>query len=176
MSEPFLSEIRMFGFNWPPRGWAQCDGQSISINSNQALYALLGVTYGGNGRTNFNLPDMRGRTPMHANDGQYSSGQKGGVEKVTLNDTQIPIHSHDVNATTTDANTNMFDNNIIAAGFDSRTSKLNPLNMYAPANNLININIASVSSEGSGNSHNNNQPSCVVNFCIAIEGQFPNRN
>jgi len=175
MSEPFLSEIRMFGFNWPPRKWAQCDGQSIPINGNQALYSLLGTTYGGDGQTKFNLPDMRGRTSVHGDGGGYSFGQKGGIENVTLDKTQIPNHSHLVNATTTNGDTKTFTNTIFAAGYDKRTGEEKPVDMYAAAENLVNLNEGSVTHTG-GQSHNNKQPSCVVNFCIAIDGQFPLRD
>jgi len=176
MSEPFLSEIKIFGFNWPPKGWAQCDGQILPINQNEALFSLVGTKYGGDGQTSFALPDMRGRTPMHANGGKYSFGQKGGEEKVTLDITQIPEHSHELNGTTENADTKVFTNTIIAAGYDLRPSKLNPLDMYAPADNLTSLNPSSVVAKGSSASHDNKQPSCVVNFCIAVQGQFPSRD
>lgn len=176
MSEPFLSEIKMFGFGWPPKGWAQCDGQVLPISQNQALFSLVGTKYGGDGYNNFALPDMRGRTPMHANDGKYRIGQKGGEENVTLDTTQIPGHTHTINGTTANADTKTFTNNTIAAGYDLRPSKLNPLDMYAPADNLESLNPDTVATKGSDGSHNNKQPSCVVNFCIAVQGQFPSRD
>lgn len=176
MSEPFISEIKIFGFGWPPRDWAQCDGQILPINQNQSLYALLGIKYGGDGRTSFALPDMRGRTPMHAKGGVFSFGQRFGVESVTLTDTEMPEHVHAVKATNENANTITFTGNILAAGFDARASKNIPVNMYAPAQNLVTLNPSSVTATGSSQPHENQQPSCVVNFCIALQGLFPSRN
>jgi microcystin-dependent protein len=175
MSEPFLSEIKIFGFNFAPRGWAQCDGQILPINQNQSLYSLLGTTYGGDGRTSFALPDMRGRVPLHANGGQYSFGQKAGAESVTLTGAEIPSHSHAVNGTSENGDTNTFTGNSLAAGFDSRTVKQKAAEVYAPAANLINLHSSTVASTGGSLPHNNLQPSCVVNFCIALQGLFPSR-
>ncbi|RHW77997.1 phage tail protein [Colwellia sp. RSH04] len=175
MSEPFLSEIKIFGFNWPPRNWAQCDGQLLAINQNQSLFALVGTKFGGDGITNFALPDMRGRTPMHANDGKYNLGQKGGEEKVTLSEEEMPSHRHIVRANTDNADTNEFSGKALAAGFDSRSSVQKPANMYTPANNLVSLHAESVSNVN-GQAHTNEQPSCVVNFCIALQGQFPTRD
>jgi len=176
MSEPFLSEIKIFAFGWPPRDWAQCDGQILPISQNESLYSLLGTRYGGDGRTSFALPDMRGRTPMHAKGGTYSFGQKSGVESVTLTDAQLPTHEHSVKATSENADTDTFTDNILAAGFDSRASKSNPVNMYAPGQNLVTLNPLSVTTTGSSQPHENQQPSCVVNFCIALQGAFPPRS
>ncbi|MBU2871895.1 tail fiber protein [Colwellia sp. E2M01] len=176
MSEPFLSEIKIFGFDWPPRNWAKCDGQIIPINQNQSLYALLGSTYGGDGRTNFALPDLRGRTPMHAIGGATKLGERGGAESVTLTEAELPNHQHFVNATGENANTATFSGNIIAAGFDDRDNKKTPINMYAPAENLVALNPHSISAAGASRPHNNQQPSCVVNFCISLQGLFPARN
>lgn len=176
MSEPFISEIRIFGFGWPPRDWAQCDGQILPIEQNQALYSLLGTHFGGDGYTSFALPDLRGRVPMHANNGNSTIGMRGGTENVTLTEDEIPNHGHTVKATTSNADTNTFSGSILAAGFDKRALQQNPLDMYGPAENLISLHSDSVTSVYAGQSHNNLQPSCVLNFCIALKGAFPTRD
>ena len=173
MAEPFLSEIRMFGFGWPPRGWAQCDGQILPINQNQSLYSLLGTTYGGDGRTTFALPDMRSRTPA-GDDAQLPQGAKPGVEHVTLTAAEMPAHSHTVKATTSNATTKQFTGSMLATAVDKTQNT--PTNMYAPAASLVALAPASVSTAGAGMSHDNNQPSITVNFCIALQGLFPSRN
>lgn len=174
MAEPFLSEMRMFGFGWPPRGWAACNGQIIPINQNQSLYSLLGTSYGGDGRTTFALPDMRGRVPVHEH--ISSSATRAGVESVTLTLEQLPAHNHTMRATTSNGNVKTFAGNIAASGFDDRANKQLPVNMYGPATSLVNLNPESVTLNGSGLSHSNMQPSTVVNFCIALSGLFPSRN
>ena len=173
MAEPFLSEIRMFGFGWPPRGWAQCDGQILPINQNQSLYSLLGTTYGGDGRTSFALPDMRSRTPA-GDDAQLPQGAKPGVEHVTLTAAEMPPHSHTVKATTADGTTKNFGGGVLATAFDKKSST--QTNMYAPATSLVALAPASVSTAGAGMAHDNNQPSIAVNFCIALQGLFPSRS
>jgi len=174
MAEPFLSEMRMFGFGWAPRGWATCDGQILPINQNQSLFSLLGTTFGGDGRTSFALPDMRSRVPVHGHGNHF--GAQGGVESVSLTPGEMAAHTHAMNATTSNGNSKDFAGNIAAAGFDSRTGKEQPVNMYGPATNLISLNAESVTLNGSGLSHENMQPSTVVNFCIALSGLFPSRN
>lgn len=174
MSEPFQSEIRMFGFSFAPRNWATCDGQLMSINQNQTLYALIGSEFGGDGRTTFALPDLRGRVPVHGRGALL--GNKSGAENVTLTTNELPTHNHTVKATTSNANTKTFTSNILAAGYDKRTSEQHPVNMYAPATNLVALNEKTVTDNGSGQSHNNMQPSIVVNFCMALLGTFPSRN
>lgn len=171
MAEPFLSEIRMFGFGWPPRGWAECDGQILPINQNQSLYSLLGTTYGGDGRTSFALPDLRSRTPVGM-DASLHQGQREGVENVTLTDANIPVHRHAVNATTEAGTTKSFDGNILASAVDSGS----PTDYYAEPQNLVSFASQSVSYIGGSMSHSNEQPSLVVNFCIAMQGLFPSRN
>lgn len=173
MSEPFLSEIRMFGFGWPPRGWAQCDGQILPINQNQSLYSLLGTTYGGDGRTSFALPDMRSRTPA-GDDAELGLGVKVGVDQVILTEAEMPAHNHVVNATTANGSTKQFSGSVLAAGYDK--PKTLASNMYSPATSLVALAPSSVSTAGSGMAHENNQPSIAVNFCIALQGLFPSRN
>jgi len=176
MSEPFIGEIRMVGFNFAPRGWALCDGQLLPIAQNQALFALLGVTYGGNGTTTFGLPDLRGRVPVHQGDGPATSpyviGQSGGTETVTLLTTQIPAHTHALagfNGTPTTSNPS---GAFIAS---AQTTDGNAVNSFAPSANAV-LSPASVGASGGSQPHNNIQPYLCVNFIIATTGIFPTRN
>ena len=168
MSEPFLAEIRMMGFNFAPRGWALCDGQILPINQNQSLYSLLGTIYGGDGRTSFALPDLRGRTPIHVGQdlgSTFSEGQKGGQETHTLSAAEMPQHNHTVNTSAADGNSPIPIDNSLAGynnGFNSGSNSVNLTN--------------EVTNAGGGQGHNNMQPTLVVNFCIAIQGLFPPRN
>lgn len=170
MSEPFLAEIRMVGFNFAPRGWAFCDGQILPINQNQSLYSLLGTTYGGDGRTSFALPDLRSRTPVHVDDG-ISLGQKGGAETVTLTVAEMASHSHVWNASAAIANrfapTNL---NLIA------TQSPNGGIFADPSATPAQMNSDTVTFAGGGQAHDNMQPYLTVNFCIALRGLFPSRN
>jgi len=165
MSEPFLAEVRMVGFNFAPRGWAFCDGQILPINQNQSLYSLLGTTYGGDGRTSFALPDLRGRVPLHVGNG-HSEGNKGGEETHTLDVAEMPSHDHIAQASSAQADTNIPINNILAQA----------LNVYADATTTTTLRTGSVTHTGGGHAHNNMQPSLAVNFCIALQGLFPSRN
>lgn len=167
MSEPFLGEIRMMGFNFPPRGWAQCDGAILPIAQNQSLYSLLGTTFGGDGRTSFALPDMRSRVPLGPGNG-YSQGQRAGVEAVTLTSNQLAGHSHTLEATSADASPGAATGTSVygKAGFPG----------YGAAQNLTATSPASVSNAGNNGAHTNMQPIQVINFCIALKGLFPSRN
>lgn len=168
MSEPFLAEIRIMGFNFAPRNWAFCDGQILPINQNQSLYSLLGTTYGGDGRTSFALPDLRGRAPMHE-DSRYRLGVKGGAETVTLTTAEIPSHGHPRLATTSAADTSDPAGNMHATTGGGRR----PVTPYAAPGNEVNMQ--STSSVG-GQAHNNMQPYLALNFAIALRGLFPSRN
>lgn len=175
MSEPFLAEIRIVGFNFAPRGWAFCDGQILPINQNQSLYSLLGTTYGGDGRTSFALPDMRGRTPIHVgrSDGgaDHREGQKGGEETHTLSITEMPNHNHGVNA---------------SASSNASTSSTIPQDRYF--GNVVSgesayadaaspqHHINTITNTGGSQAHDNMQPYLALNFCIALQGLFPSRN
>jgi len=171
MSEPFIGEIKMYGFNWPPKNWAQCDGALIPLKENPALYTLIGTAYGGDGQTNFALPDLRGRVPLHrgilGNYG-YTLGDKGGLEYVPLGESQLPSHTHSLNVTndpgTAHAGT---EDRIFAASNTSET--------YGPAKKLTNLNESTCSFEGGSAQHKNIQPIQVVNFCISLDGIFPQR-
>jgi len=168
MSEPFLAEIRMMCFNFAPRGWAFCDWQILPINQNQSLYSLLGTTYGGDGRTTFALPEMRGRVPIHVgSDGgsSYTEGQKGGEENHTLAINEMPQHSHNINTSANDGNAPIPVDNTLGGFNNAYNGGTNPVNMTAELANA-----------GGGQPHNNMQPTIAVNFCIALQGLFPPRN
>lgn len=171
MSEPFLAEIRIVGFNFAPRGWALCDGQILPINQNQSLYSLLGTTYGGDGRTTFALPDLRGRTPIHvgrSNGGaDHRLGQKSGEETHTLSLNEAPQHTHALQASAANASSNA------PAGYVYAKSSF-PL--YAPPVNTVDMNSGAVANVGGGQAHENMQPFLAVNFCIALQGLFPSGN
>lgn len=166
MAEPFLSEIRIFSFNFPPKGWAFCNGQLLPINQNQALFALLGTTYGGDGQVNFALPNLRGQVPIHTGNG-HTLGERAGSSSVTLNIQQLPQHLHFMQGTTQDANSPVPGGGLLA--------KAN--NMYQNANSgLTTLNPASVTNVGGSQPHNNMMPYLVLNFCIALQGIFPSPN
>lgn len=170
MSEPFLAEIRIVGFNFAPRGWAFTDGQILPINQNQSLYSLLGTTYGGDGRTSFALPDLRSRTPLHKGDG-YQLGQKGGAETVTLTAAQIAAHSHTAKASSTTGNTSSPSGRVLAAETLPDEAYRDP-----EAANMTALRSGTVTNAGGGQAHNNMQPFTTVAFCIALRGLFPSRN
>ncbi|MEA2002924.1 MAG: tail fiber protein [Actinomycetota bacterium] len=171
MSEPFLAEIAIFGFNFAPRGWAQCDGQILPINQNQSLYSLLGTTYGGDGRTSFALPDLRGRAPIHvgqsAGGTSHSLGQVTGQESVALTEAQIPQHTHQTMGSSTEGDVPVPGGNVLAES---------PAQMYGDAQNLTPLRTGTLATSGSGSPHNNMQPYQALNFCIALQGLFPSRN
>ncbi len=176
MSEPFLAEVRIVGFNFAPRGWAFCDGQILPINQNQSLYSLLGTTYGGDGRTSFALPDLRGRTPIHlgaSNGGaDHLLGQKGGEEGHTLSEAEMPIHNHTMRAVSDTADTGQVTGAFYAGspGGTAVYTAQNPSTLNNP------FNSANVLPAGGGQAHNNMQPTLALNFCIALQGLFPSRN
>jgi microcystin-dependent protein len=168
VSEPYLSEIRLVSFLFPPRGWALCNGQLLPINQNQALFALLGTTYGGDGRITFALPDLRGRAPVHMGDG-FTLGEQGGEPTHTLTIAELPQHVHPVNATTAGATTATPSNAVMLA-----TS--NGANAYQSPQNLVAMDPTADSIIGGGQPHENRQPYLVLAFCIALVGIFPSRN
>ena len=166
MAEPFLSEIRIFSFNFPPKGWAFCNGQFLPINQNQALFALLGTTYGGNGQTTFALPNLQGRAPMHFGNG-HTLGEAGGSTAVTLTMQQMPQHIHLLNVTNNAATATAPDNTVVVAAA--------PSNAYGAAGNLVAM-APTVGNVGGSQPHQNMQPYLGLNFCIALQGIFPSRN
>ena len=170
MAEPFLAETRIMSFNFPPKGWALCNGQFLPINQNQALFSLLGTNYGGNGQTTFALPNLRGRTPIHFGY-NYPIGQTGGEESHTITMAELPTHKHTL------INTNQaVDTNIPAAG-TSTLGNTAPNQVYnSSGQNLVAMNPASVSNIGGSQPHLNMQPFLALNFCIALQGIFPSPN
>jgi len=175
MSEPFLAEIRIVGFNFPPRGWAFCDGQILPINQNQSLYSLLGTTYGGDGRTSFALPDLRGRTPLHfgaSNGVNHPQGQKDGEETHALSVAEMPSHTHGARATTNAAASTDATGNLLAPTGGGRFSITPYGDLSAPQ--ALSSNTVGNNSGGQG--HPNMQPYLALNFCIALQGLFPSRN
>lgn len=167
MSEPYIGEIRMTGYNFAQRGWAFCDGQLLSISSNTALFSILGTIYGGDGRTTFGLPDLRGRVPFHAGQhlgSSYRLGQRGGEERHTLTVPEMPNHNHTASVSSNNGTSPIPTDNSI--GVYNNTS--------GDGSNLVNMNNAMANS--GGQPHENTQPSAVVSFQIALVGIFPSRS
>lgn len=171
MSEPFLAEVRIVGFNFAPRGWAFCDGQILPINQNQSLYSLLGTTYGGDGRTTFALPDLRSRSPMHVGrsngGGFHTLGQKSGEETHTLSLTEIPQHDHLLEASSANATVTNPSGRVLAA----TTS-----DVYTDSAATVDLLSGTSLNTGGSQAHENMQPFLALNFCIALQGLFPSRN
>jgi len=163
MSTPFLGEIKLISWNFAPQGWAFCNGQFLPINQNQALFSLFGTMYGGDGRTNFALPDLRGRTPIHMGAG-FTQGEKGGETAHTVNISELPSHTHTPVANSAAATVGVTTNNFwsatgsYAAGFNG---------VMAPA---------CITATGGSQPHNNMQPYLVINFIVALQGIFPSQN
>jgi microcystin-dependent protein len=167
MAEPFLSEIRIFSFNFAPKGWALCNGQLLPINQNQALFSLLGTTFGGDGRVNFGLPNLQGRTPIHVGSG-FSLGQQGGEQSHTISMAELPTHTHVVNGSA-NAATNVPTNTTVLG-------KSAPQASYGAPASLTAMDSRSVSNIGGSQAHLNMQPYLTLNFCIALQGIFPSSN
>ncbi len=172
MSEPFVGEIRMFAGNFAPRGWAFCDGQLLAVSQNDALFSLLGTIYGGDGRTTFGLPDLRGRIPIHAGHGPGLSerrlGAKGGAEQVTLTVNQMPSHGHPLMAS---SNGGFLPN----PSSDAVLAASNVIELYSGDPQDVNLNTAAVTSIGGSRSHTNLMPFLCVNFIMALVGIYPSR-
>ena len=162
MAEPFLSEIRIMSFVFAPKGWALCNGQLLPINQNQALFSLLGTTFGGDGRVNFALPDLRARTPIHVGSG-HTLGERGGEQAHTLSIAELPTHTHVMNGSSTPAETS-----VPTGGFLGTVN-----NAYGPAANLVALAPAAVTNVGGSQAHLNMQPFLTLSFCIALQGIFP---
>ena len=171
MADPFVAEIRIFPFNFAPKGWAWCDGQLLPLSQNTALFSLLGTTYGGDGKSNFALPDLQGRAPMHPGQGPglslHDLGETGGSETVTLLESEIPSHSHGVSASIADGLSQTPANVKLAKGIG--------IGQYVAAGSLIGINGNALSPAGGDQPHNNLQPYLTFYFCIALQGAFPAR-
>jgi microcystin-dependent protein len=167
VAEPFLSEVRVMSFEFAPRGWALCNGQLLPINQNQALFSLLGTTFGGDGRVNFALPDLRARTPIHVGSG-HTLGERGGEQAHTLSIAELPEHTHAANATTAQAaaNTNSPTNARVPA-------QSNFSNLYAASSNFQAMASNALGNVGGSQAHLNMQPFLTLSFCIALQGIFP---
>jgi microcystin-dependent protein len=165
MAEPFLSEIRIFSFDFAPKGWAFCNGQLMPINQNQALFSLLGTTYGGDGRVNFALPDLRTRVPIHVGNG-HILGERGGEQAHTVTSSEMPQHTHVATASSANGDTPFASGKLLAAA----------LNLYAGASNLTTLNQGTITNVGGSQPHQNMQPFLALNFCIALQGIFPSQN
>ena len=166
MAEPFLGEIQIIGFSFAPKGYALCNGQLLPINLNQALFSILGTTYGGDGVTTFALPDLRGRTPIHVGSG-HNLGERAGEEAHTVAQAEMPAHSHTLNATSTLATSTNPENNVLARGGS---------NFYGQFGTPTPMGVGSVRNTGGSQPHENMSPFLTLNFIIALQGVFPSRN
>ena len=182
MSEFFVGQVMMTGFNFAPKYFAQCNGQLLPISQNQALFSLLGTQFGGNGTTNFALPDLRGRTPIGFGNSADSGwqppsvqmGQAGGTENVTLQQNNLPSHGHVMNAVNTDGTSRVPANQFFATSANRQTP---PAQLYAAAGSgAVLMNSQSLAAGGGGQPHPNMQPYNTINFCIALSGIFPSRS
>jgi len=167
MAEPFLSEIRLMSFDFPPKGWAFCNGQLLPINQNQALFSLLGTTFGGDGRVNFALPDLRGRVPIHAGSG-HTLGERGGEQAHTLSIAEIPTHAHVLQASPSDGNVPIPPGAVPASAA--------PNALYGAPESLAALDPGTVTNVGGSQAHLNMQPFLTLSFCIALQGIFPSPN
>ena len=167
MAEPFLSEIRIMSFVFAPKGWALCNGQLLPINQNQGLFSLLGTTFGGDGRVNFALPDLRSRTPIHVGSG-HTLGERGGEPAHTLSIAELPEHVHVLNGTSNTSVNTPANTTVLA--------KSAPQSLYGSAASLVAMDPGSIANVGGSQAHLNMQPFLVLSFCIALQGIFPSPN
>lgn len=166
MAEPFLGELRLFSFQYAPRGWAACNGQLLPISQNQALYSLLGTTYGGDGRVTFALPDLRGRVPAHVA-ATLALGTRFGAEAHTLGLDELPGHTHSMQGTSSSGTASAPRGSTLAAS---------PTNPYRPHGELTSLRSDSLATVGGSQAHENRQPFLTLMFCIAMQGLFPSQN
>lgn len=173
MAEPFIAEVKIISFNFPPKGWAFCNGQLLQINQNQALFSILGTTYGGDGRTTFALPNLQGRIPLHAGNG-FTLGERAGEQVHTLSISELPTHAHAINAsssngdTTLPTNPNSNTGNILASSLNQS---------YRPPDQALTALLAgSIGNAGGSQPHENTSPYLTLNFIIALQGIFPSQN
>jgi microcystin-dependent protein len=174
MADPFVAEIRIYPFNFPPRSWAFCDGQILPISQNTALFSLLGTTYGGDGKSTFALPNMQGNAPMHPGQGPglslHDLGETGGSQTVTLLASEIPAHSHTFNVDGGDVGEERIPTDRALA----RTTGVGG-NLYGVVGSIVSMSPNALPPAGGGQPHNNMQPYLTLNFCIALQGVFPPR-
>lgn len=173
MADPFVAEIRIFPFNFAPKGWAWCDGQLLPLSQNTALFSLLGTTYGGNGKSNFALPDLQGRAPMHPGQGPglslHDLGETGGSETVSLLESEIPAHSHTLRASSDAAD-------LFGPGTFTSLASSTGATAYQPSNaTLVDLAPEALPPAGGDAPHNNMMPYLTFYFCIALQGVFPPR-
>jgi microcystin-dependent protein len=179
--DPFVAEIRIFPFNFAPKGWAFCDGQLLPISQNTALFSLLGTTYGGDGKATFALPNLQGNVPMFYGQGPglslYDIGQTGGSSNVTLLATELPSHNHTVMATTVQGTSNDPNGNMLGEGYFSNQTTSGNLAYYTPATSPppVTMNANMIAFAGNSFPHNNMMPYLTLNFCIALQGVYPPR-
>ncbi|MGA7614704.1 MAG: phage tail protein [Thermoanaerobaculia bacterium] len=175
MADPFVAEIRIFPFNFAPKGWAWCSGQLLPISQNTALFSLLGTTYGGDGKSTFALPDLQGRAPMHPGQGPglslHDLGEEGGSQTVSLLESEIPSHSHTMQGSSDTADQNLPSGNMAAIPLGRGN------NLYTATNTpRVAMNDNAISPAGGNQPHNNMQPFLTLYFCIALQGVFPPRS
>jgi microcystin-dependent protein len=172
VADPFVAEIRIFGFNFAPIGWAWCNGQLMPISQNTALFALLGTTYGGDGKSTFALPNLEGSAAMHPGQGQglslYDLGQTGGTENITLIQSEMPGHSHEVQGQSSFANSTSPEGRLWSRPFGGGS-------MYGPSANATTMALEAIAPSGGSLPHNNMMPYLTLTFCIALQGVFPQR-
>lgn len=167
MSDPFLSEIRLMSFNYPPKGWALCNGALLAINQNQALFTLLGTNYGGDGRQNFALPNLQGRTPIHRGAG-YTLGQIAGEQNHTLSSGEMPAHTHIASASSAPATATVPGNTLVLAQ--------SQFEIYRAPSSGSAMSQGTIGSYGGSQPHTNMQPFLTISFCIALQGIYPSQN
>lgn len=172
MSEPFIGEIRILPYGYAPVNWAYCDGSLLSIAQHTALFAVIGITYGGDGRTTFGLPNLIGKVPLGTDFSQYRLGASGGSAQVTLTLDQLPTHTHQMMASSSTSDTSLCENNRMLGKIAGRGNKIYSENTEP----LVNLNSRSLSSVGGTKAHENRQPFLAINFCIALEGVYPPRS
>lgn len=180
MAEPFLSELRLMSFNFAPRGWALCNGQLLPINQNQALFSLLGTTYGGDGRVNFALPNFRGRTGIHSGNG-HTLGEAAGASSVTITQQTMPVHTHVIRAQTevlvpTTVTQNPTNKVFAAPQVALQGGSTGPVQLYGPVANITTLDAQASVPTGGSQPHNNMMPYLTLNWCIALQGIFPSPN
>jgi microcystin-dependent protein len=182
MSEPFLAQIQIFSFNFPPKGWAFCNGQFLPINQNQALFSLLGTMYGGNGQTNFALPNLRGRVPLHYSGSSYTQGEAGGESAHTVTISELPQHNHMMSALPINGSADL--QGITPGATKAPAQALvslqgggtNSAQLYGTGPITGAMAASTISNNGGSQPHENRQPYLALNFCIALQGIFPSQN